>query len=275
MLWADVTVGRKWSLSVTVIDTLAPDAELASEAARAAVEQRLDIEGRSLALWVPRGASLPIGEPGLSQLMLSIESANQLEDGRLEIRRPANMYLRRNSTTGSVVTVLGGMASHWAQFTNRVPGSYYLNSQELYRLPANADERAAIAEQIVSAAGQPTADESQTLVTEDVWTANNLEEGRSYVLGTPKAENDEWSSSLRRNLRLLMRQGNESVAAAVDARAVVVLGASTYAEEEKLSWALRGMDPGLYGGYDIITVVTDGLVRPLLRPGRAALPWDA
>ena len=96
------------------------------------------------------------------------------------------------------------------------------------------------------------------------------------MLGTPQHETDEWSSSLRRNLRLLMKQATSKLGgAAVDARALVVLGASTYAEEEKLTWALRGMDPTLYGPYDIITVATDGIVRPLLRPGRATLPWDA
>lgn len=271
-----VTIGRRWSLSISIVDTLSPDTNLEFEAARSAIEKRLDQEGRSLALWVPRDAKLPAVEPGLSQLMLSVESANKLEDGRLEVRRPANIYLRRNATTGSVITVLGGLSPHWALFTNRVPGSYYLNSQEIYRLPSSEDERTALVEAIVSAAGQPTADESQTIASEDVWSANDLEDGRSYVLGTPQPENDEWSASLRRNLRLLLKQATTKLGGpAVDARALVVLGASTYAEEEKLTLALRGMDPSLYGPYDIITAIADGIVKPLLRPGRSALPWDA
>ena len=60
-----------------------------------------------------------------------------------------------------------------------------------------------------------------------------------------------------------------------DSKALVVLGTATYAEEEKLSWALRGMDPTLYSGYDIIAIVADGVVKTLLQPGRGSLPWDA
>ncbi len=275
VLQTTVVIGRRWSLATAVVNTLAPDADLAFEAARAAVEKRLDTEGKSLALWVPRGAQIPGAEPGLSQLMLSVDSANKIEDGRLEVRRPANLYLRRNSTTGSVVTVLGGLSATWAAFTNRVPGSYYLNSAELFRLPFSTEEKEALVEHIVLAAGQPLADESQTIRTEDAWTANDLEEGGSCVIGTPKPENDEWSSSLRRNLRLLLKQSTATLGTVADAKALVILGASTYAEEEKLSWAIRGMDPSLYGPYDIICIVADGLVKPLLRPGRSALPWDA
>ena len=60
-----------------------------------------------------------------------------------------------------------------------------------------------------------------------------------------------------------------------DARALVVLGASTYAEEEKLSLSLRGMDPSLYAGYDILAVVADGVIKTIMQPQRQTLPWDA
>ncbi|HQW51065.1 MAG TPA: hypothetical protein PL082_03320, partial [Tepidiformaceae bacterium] len=65
-LTCTAVVGRKWSLAITVINTLAPDATLDWEAARAAIERRLDAEGRSIALWAPRGAPLPAEEPALS-----------------------------------------------------------------------------------------------------------------------------------------------------------------------------------------------------------------
>jgi len=275
ILTGELTVGRKWGMAVTVINTLAPDATVHWESARAAVEKRLDIEGRSIALWAPRGAVLPAQEPGLSQLMLSLNEATKLEDGRLEVRRPVTLYLRRVGTTGSVVTVLGGLAAHWAQFTNRVPGSFQLNSGELLRLPASQEERDQLAERIVLAAGQPDIDESQTIRTEDVWTANDLGSGQSCVFGTPIPENEEWSSSLRRNLRRLLKEAQPHLSTPSDARALVLLGASTYAEEEKLSWAIRGMDPALYAAYDILAVITDGVIKTILQPQRQTLPWDA
>ena len=275
ILTGELTVGRKWNMAVTVINTLAPDATVHWESARSAVEKRLDIEGRSIALWAPRGAVLPAQEPGLSQLMLSLNEATKLEDGRLEVRRPVTLYLRRVGTTGSVVTVLGGLAGHWARFTNRVPGSFQLNSGELLRLPASQEERDELAERIVLAAGQPDIDESQTIRTEDVWTANDLGTGQSCVLGTPIPENEEWSSSLRRNLRRLLKEAQPHLATRSDARALVLLGASTYADEEKLSWAIRGMDPALYAAYDILAVITDGVIKTILQPQRQTLPWDA
>ena len=191
ILHATLSVGRRWETRVTLVNTLAPDATLPFEAARAAIEQRLDIEGRSLALWAPRGGQLPATEPGLSEVALAVSEAKPLADGRLEVRRPATLYLRRNSTTGSVITVLGGLSAHWAQFTNRVPGSFSLNALELLRLPNNQEERDELAERIVLAAGQPEVDDTVTIATQDVWTATELDGARSFGGRHPRKENDE------------------------------------------------------------------------------------
>lgn len=275
VLTGEVSVGRQWNLAVTVLNTTAPDATLAWEAARAALEQRMDLEGRSIALWAPRGAALPSSEPGLSQFMNSLSEAKTLEDGRLEVRRPVSIYLRRAGTTGSVITVLGGLSAHWAQFTNRVPGTFMLNSAELLRLPASQEERDELAERVVLAAGQPDVDENQTIRAVDAWTANELGSGQSCVIGTPAPENEEWSSSLRRNLRRLFKESEPHLRTPAEARALIVLGSSTYAEEEKLSWALRGMDPTQYAAYDILAVIADGVIKTILQPQRQTLPWDA
>jgi hypothetical protein len=271
---AAVVVGRRWPLQITVINTLAPEADLPWEAARAAIEQRLDAEGTPVALWVPRGARPPSAEPGLSELALGVAEARTLEDGRRELRHPVTLRLRRTGTTGSVITILGGLSAHWAQFTNRVPGSFQLNSMELFRLPASTEDREALAERIVLAAGQPLADESQDIPAEDCWTVTGLDGWQSALVGTPMAESDEQSAGLRRNIRRLLKTARERPQGQ-DSKALVVLGAATYAEEEKLSWALRGMDPTLYSGYDIIAIVADGVVKTLLQPGRGSLPWDA
>jgi len=270
-----VNVGRRWRLAFSLLNTLAPDADLPFEAARAAVEQRLDGAGQRVALWMPRGAHLPEGEPGLSQLLLQVAAAVDTEDGRKELRRPVSLYLRRQGTSGSVVTILGGLGGHWAQFTNRVPGTYYLNALELYRLPMSEELRDELTERIVLAAGQPEADDTQVIPAVDAWTVTPVEGDRAYVIGTPKPEDDNQASALRRNLRALLREAAPTLSLAADAKALIVMGAATYADEEKLTWALRGMDPTLYAGYDLLVVIADGLVKPLLKPGRAVLPWDA
>jgi hypothetical protein len=79
---------------------------------------------------------------------------------------------------------------------------------------------------------------------------------------------------LRRHLRKTLKAASAAVNRDADGTALVLLGSATYAEEEKLSWALRGMDPTLYAGYDIVAVLADGIVRPIMEPALGALPWD-
>ena len=272
---ARIQIGRRWELDCTLLNTVHGDADLPFEAARAAVEQRLDLEGLAYALWLPRGAELPAGEPGLSQLALSAHEARAVDGDRLELRRPVTLYLRRTSFEGSVVTVLGGLAPLWAQFTNRVAGSFQLNARDLHRLPGSEEERTELIERVVLAAGQPDVDDSCVIPTDDVWTANRLSGGRAHVIGSPVAEGDAASSGLRRTLRRLLREAQGASASPADARAIVILAAATELSGEKVSLTLRGMSPTLYSGYDLIAVVADGQIRVVLDPRAGALPWDA
>lgn len=272
---ARIQVGRRWELACTLLNSVHGDADLPFEAARAAVEQRLDTEGLPYALWLPRGAELPTGEPSLSQLALAANEARAVDGDRLEVRRGVSLYLRRTSLDGSVVTVLGGLAPLWAQFTNRVAGSFQLNAQDLHRLPESEEERTALIERVVLAAGQPDVDDSCVVPADDVWTANRLPGDRAYVIGSPVAEGDEASAALRRSLRKLLREAQGLPSAPADARALVILAAATELSGEKVSLTLRGMDPTLYSGYDLIAVVADGQVRIVLDTRAGALPWDA
>ncbi|MXY88061.1 MAG: hypothetical protein F4Y92_04305 [Dehalococcoidia bacterium] len=272
---ARIQVGRRWDLACTLVSSVHGDADLPFEAARAAVEQRLDTEGLPYALWLPRGAELPTGEPGLSQLALAANEARPVDGDRLEVRRGVRLYLRRTSLDGSVVTVLGGLAPLWAQFTGRVAGSFQLNAQDLHRLPESEEERTELIERVVLAAGQPDVDDSCVIPADDVWTANRLPGDRAYVIGSPVTEGDEASAAMRRSLRKLLREAQDLPSDPADARALVILAAATELSGEKVSLTLRGMDPTLYSGYDLIAVVADGQVRVVLDPRAGALPWDA
>ncbi len=277
LLHANVQVGRRWDLNCTVIDTLSLESNLSYESARAAIESRLDSEELSIALWLPRAAPLPQGEPGLSELILAIRDAKQVgeDDLRLEIRRPVHIYLKRTGTTGSVVTVLGGLSSLWAQFTNRVPGSFQLESTALHRLPHSEDEREKLIEAIVNAAAQPDIDDGRTLPAIDAWTAIWLREPvLATVIGSPRPTSDTQASLLRRNLRkLLISQKDKQYKAEVPS-ALIILGSALTVDEEKLSWVIKGMDPALYAGFSIIVVIVDGLVKPVIVPREGSLPWD-
>ena len=66
-----LTVARRWSLHVTVVNTLEPDAEAQWEAARATIEEHLDGAGLNLAVFVPRNAPLPASAAGAAEGILS------------------------------------------------------------------------------------------------------------------------------------------------------------------------------------------------------------
>ncbi len=272
---AQLLIGRRWRLTAAVINLAASEATYQSELSRAALERRLDAAGLPVIVWAPRGAPLPFDEPALSEFAAAVEEAKPTGDGRLEARLPVTLYLRRTATTGSVVTAFGAFADHWAQFTNRVPGTFQLDSRALHRLPADPGEREALVERIVMAAQQSEVDEGIELSAFDAWTVTLLDGGRAYVVASPQEPSDELSASQRRTLRRLLGEAREAVRDPADARALAVLTVSTYAEGERVSWALRGIDPGLYGEFDLLTVLADGLVKPVLEPPRGALPWDA
>lgn len=271
---AELIVGRRWTLSTAILNLAASEANYRSELARAALERRLDEADITRIVWVPRAAPLPYDEPDLSAFVVAVEGATPVGDGRLEARFPVQLALRRIDTSGSVVTIVGGLSESWAQFTNRVPGSYHLDARALHRLSADPQVREEVVERIVLASQQPEVDEGVSITALDCWTVTPSERPRSYVVASPEEPSDELSARQRRTLRRLLADAKD-LPGASDARALALLTVSTYAEGERVSWALRGIDPALYAGFDIVIVIADGVAKPALEPPRATLPWDA
>lgn len=272
---ARLLVGRRWRLSVTIANLVSSEATYPSELARAAVERRLDSAGLSVILWVPRGAPLPFDEPALSELAVAVEAARPVGDGRLEARFPVELWLRRTDRSGSVVTIVGGLSDSWAQFTNRVPGTFQLDARALHRPSAEAAAREELAERIVLAAQRPEVDEGVTVTAHDCWTVTRIGGERSFVVASSQPPSDELGAQQRRTLRRLLGQAGAFSAEESDARALVVLAVATDAEGERVTWALRGIDPSLYAGFDLVVVLADGVAKPVLEPPRGTFPWDA
>ena len=185
------------------------------------------------------------------------------------------MLLRRLEADGSVITITGGLSDRWAQFTDKVKGTFHLDSRGLFRLPSDETEREAIFDEIVAACDRTGVDQGLIVPVVDAWTAVDLEDGGSCVIGTPQLATDESRAALRRNVRRGLQAADARRFSDVDVTALAVLGAETYAESERLSWVLRGFDPALYAGYDIIVVIADGVVRTVLEPAAGGVPWDA
>lgn len=256
-------------LTVALVFIAPPDGEGPWYTAKRALEERLSarLEGGYL-IWVPQGAELPEREPGASEFILRAEEtlARFVPGGHGEIRFPVAVYLRKSDEEGSYVTARGGLAPHWAQFTNRVFGHFQLDSRDLHRLPAGEGHLRELIERIVQVAGTVELGRTVEVPCEDAWVAQRLRGGAGVALiGEPPGAELSAGAGLRRSLRRTLQAVRAPLLAAAGAvRVVCLVGPYTYRAEQPVGTALLGFDPALYQGIDLICLACEGEVVPLL-----------
>ncbi len=229
----------------------------------------------SYAVWVPPGASLPREEPAISVFIDCVRQA-ALKLGpreRSHIALSARLYLRKTSVEGGVVSVTGGLNPYWARFTEHVRGTFDLDSAALHRLPESEDHLQKLLDTIIERAAMLQAGGRTEIETIDAWTVQRLSGSDGVaVLGLPPADTADVGLAVRRNFRRILAEcGPRLRERQVDARALVVLGPYPRMEQEGATTAIRGYDPGVYSGIDIVCLVADGLVKPLIQRGASAL----
>lgn len=265
------------ALSIAV-RPLVPFEDAAWERQRALLEELIseDLPAR-IALWVPSGADLPREEPDVSEFIAAVkQSALKLgPHERSYVPLPIELRMRKSQETGGVVSVTGGLNPHWAKFTERVRGSYDLDSTELHRLPESEEHLEALLDSIVERTKELEAGQITTLETVDVWTVQRLSgTGGMTIVGVPPAETTDLGLAVRRNFRrTLVDIGPKLRGAAEPVRALVVLAPYARIEQEGATTALRGYDPSLFTGIDFICLAADGLIKPLIQPRSGVSPW--
>lgn len=224
------------------------------------------------AIWVPIGASLPSEEPGLS-VFIDLVRRSALKLGpneRSYIPLPVKLYLRRTADEGNVVSVTGALNPYWARFTERVRGTYDLDSTRLYRLPESDSHLADLLDSIVEATGSLSSGSTIDIETIDAWTVQRLPEDGVAVIGVAPLADVDLGQSVRRNFRRILSGACPRLREReAGLRALVLLGPYARMEHEGATTALRGYDPALYAGIDFICLVADGLVKPLIQPSSA------
>jgi hypothetical protein len=257
---------------------LVPFEDAAWERQRALLEELIaeDLPVR-VALWVPAGADLPVDEPAVSEFLALVrQSALKLgPHERSYLPLPIELRLRKSQETGGVVSVTGGLNPHWAKFTERVRGSYDLDSTELHRLPESEEHLESLLDAIVERTKELEVGQITILETIDAWTVQRLSgPGGVTIAGVPPAETTELGLAVRRNFRrTLVDVGPKLRAASEQARALIVLAPYARIEQEGATTALRGYDPALFTGIDFICLVADGVVKPLIQPPSGVIPW--
>jgi hypothetical protein len=266
-------------LAVEVAPLLGPTENEPWLAARRNLEERVAEEvPASLAVWVPAGAELPAGEPQASEFLSHLRSA-AVKLGpheRSHIPLPIKLLLRKNTDSGGVVSVTGGLNPHWARFTDRVRGTYDLDSTQLHRLPESEEHLESLIDTIVERSSQLEPGRWTEIETIDAWTIQRLHgDGGAVIVAVPPADAQDAGLAVRRNFRrILADKGPRLREREAELRALVVLGYYARMDQEGATTAMRGYDPGLYTGIDFVCLVADGQVKALMQAPAAVLPWN-
>ncbi len=225
----------------------------------------------SYLLWQPQGGDLPDEEPDESEWVRRVVlTASKLASGRSgEVRLPVRLALGKMREEGGHASVTGGLGRHWTDISTRLQGSFYLDSRGLNRFTRNEEERTELFDQIgVLSQGLETGDVVE-FEHEDAWSlqrlarSEGLTEGWS-ITGCPPGFEPNDGSRVRRLLRRRIAEAGETLGGVRDSvRVLVLLGAYEYMESENAGPSLRGFDPALAAGFDIIALVTDAEVKTL------------
>jgi hypothetical protein len=238
--------------------------------------QRLDdTRPGSYLLWQPKGGDLPDGEPDESEWVRRVVlTASKLASGREgEVRLPVRLMIGKVREEGGHASVTGGLGRHWTDISERLNGSFFLDSRGLNRLTRNEEERVALYDNIGALSQGLAVGDVVEFEHEDAWSlqrllrAEGLTDGWA-IAGSPPTFEPEDGGAVRRLLRRRLAEASEALSGVRDsARVLVLLGPYTYMEFENAGPSLRGFDPALAASFDIIALVSDAEVKAL-RLGR-------
>lgn len=281
-----VTTGVLWEgenrPAITEFETLA-GADLATGPANTSAETpRAATDGEAadgaFALWVPPGGELPRAEPRASEFRLLVtRGVNGLHPGeRREIRIPVRLSLAQISADGAYVSVVGGLASKWTDISEGIEGAYHLDSREVHRLSGEPAEADIVLTRIRDRAALLQPGEVTTVEVHDYWVVSRIPGDQPpglTVMGAPPEFDAGDGAHIRRLLRRAITRATEQRRdGQCDLAALVLAAPVAHMTEERVTAALRGMNPGTYAQIDLIAIVGDGQVRQVLQP--RTLPWE-
>lgn len=230
----------------------------------------------AFALWLSTGADLPSGARETLEFVQWVrQTAVTLQPGeRTIVPFPITLHLKKVREEGNLMSVVGGMNPYWARFTERIRGSFDLDSTQLHRLPESEEHLQQLIDSITEASQRiQNVGQWVEIDTIDAWTIQRLEGDHGVaIVGVAPDEVEDVGLAVRRNFRRILADAAPRLRQrGADLRALVVLGYYSRVEQEGATTALRGYDPTLYANLDFVCLVVDGLVKPLLES--PLLPW--
>lgn len=240
------------------------------------MEERLtegNVRGPYL-LWVPPRASVPNAEPAISDFVMRAQMAcAPMQPGsRNEIDLPIAIQLAKVRDEGGYASVIGGLSRFWTLITERLNGTYHIDSMQLRRAPQDETVREALFDRIGAAAKALAVGDAGEMDAVEAWTVQRLTADplgeRGFAIAQAPPNIDPADGAVMR--RLVRKRLKDASAALADVEAGVkgvgLIGIYEYAEHENIGSFVKSLDPGLYAGLQVVAGIVDGEVRPIFQP---------
>jgi hypothetical protein len=263
-------------LAVVIATLWESASDVAAEAARAAMEDRLSaglVHGPFL-LWVPPRAAVPDGEPIVSDFVQRVQqAAAPLAPGaRGEVELPIAVQMAKVREEGGYASVIGGLSRWWTLITERVNGTFHVNSSQMRRSPQSALARERVIDRIGELAKPMRVGDALEFDTVEAWTVQRLageplgQTGFAIAQAPPRADPAD-GTLMRRLVRKRLKDANEALASVeADVKGVGLLAVYEYAEHENVGSFVKSLDPALFAKLGLVTAIVDGEVRPVFMP---------
>jgi hypothetical protein len=247
-----------------------------AEDARAFMEERLSaglVRGPHL-LWAPPRAAVPADEPDASDFAQRVQQgAAPLSPGaRGEVEFPVKIQLAKMRDEGGYASVIGGLSRWWTLITERVQGTFNVNSAAIRRAPQSSATREALFDHIADLSKQLNTGEATELDGVEAWTVQRLASeplGQTgFAIAQAPPDVDPADGTL---MRRLVRKRLKDAAMALegvqaDVKGVGMMAIYEYAEHENVGSFVKSLDPGLYARLNLVAAIVDGEVRPIFQP---------
>jgi hypothetical protein len=263
------------TLALAIAALWEPETDPASDASRRAMEERLDagnVRGPHL-LWVPPRAAIPSNEPEASDFVQRVQQASGplQPGGRAEVELPVPLQLAKMREEGGYASVIGGLSRWWTLITERVNGTFHVNSARMRRAPQSAQLREALFDRIAELSRGLSVGDATEFEASEAWTVQKLSTEPLGVSGFAIAQAppgiDPSDGTLQRRLvRKRLKDANAALAGVqADVKGVALIGIYEYAEHENIGAFVKSLDPTLYAGLALLAVLVDGEVRPIFQ----------
>ena len=263
-------------LALAVAPLFEAEADQPAEDARAFMEERLSaglVRG-PFVLWVPPRAAVPADEPEASAFTQQVQqAAAPLAPGaRGEVQLPVAVQMAKVRDEGGYASVIGGLARWWTLITERVNGTFHVNSSRMRRAPLSSQLREQLFDRIGELAAPMKTGEALEFDTFEAWTVQRLPEeplgetGFAIVQAPPGIDPAD-GTLMRRLVRKRLRDASAALAAVeADVKGVALIAIYEYAEHETVGSFVKSLSPDVYAGLPLICAVVDGEVRPIFLP---------